>query len=276
MTNVEEELLYIMQHTEKPGLLALDEVLASSFFFDIKKLLTLDYEKPNFTPAELSELYQKVVNKLKKMLVELQVEDVEKTKDEFLSHIPEIRRLMDTTVEAILEGDPAALSKQQVVLEYPGFKAILSYRIAHVLYEMNLKMLARYVAEDAHHRTGIDINPGAQIGDYFFIDHGTGIVIGETCIIGSHVKIYQGVTLGALSLSKGRLLKGLKRHPTIEDNVTIYSNAAIFGGDTVIGEGSTIGAVVYLTHSIPRRSIVSMTKDGIKVVPKCEREGAKA
>ena len=272
MNNV-EALYQIMQSTEKAGLLDLDEVLASSFFHDVRKLLTLDYERPGFQKEELSDLYQKVSDKFGKMLQELQIEHPEETKERFLSSLPEIRRLMDSSVDAILEGDPAALSKQQIVLEYPGFKAILSHRIAHVLYQMNLKMLARYISEDAHHRTGIDINPGATIGDHFFIDHGTGIVIGETAVIGSYVKIYQGVTLGALSLSKGRLLKGMKRHPTIEDHVTIYSNAAIFGGDTIIGEGSTIGAVVYLTRSVPKRSIVTMTKDGIKIVPKCEREG---
>lgn len=272
MNNV-ETLYQIMQSTEKAGLLDLDEVLASSFFHDVRKLLTLDYERPSFQKEELSDLYQKVSDKFGKMLQELQVDHPEETKERFLSSLPEIRHLMDTSVDAILEGDPAALSKQQIVLEYPGFKAILSHRIAHVLYQMNLKMLARYISEDAHHRTGIDINPGATIGDHFFIDHGTGIVIGETAVIGSFVKIYQGVTLGALSLSKGRLLKGMKRHPTIEDHVTIYSNAAIFGGDTIIGEGSTIGAVVYLTRSVPKRSIVTMTKDGIKIVPKCEREG---
>lgn len=272
MNNV-ETLYQIMQSTEKAGLLDLDEVLASSFFHDVRKLLTLDYERPGFQKEELSDLYQKVSDKFGKMLQELQVDHPEETKERFLSSLPEIRHLMDTSVDAILEGDPAVLSKQQIVLEYPGFKAILSHRIAHVLYQMNLKMLARYISEDAHHRTGIDINPGATIGDHFFIDHGTGIVIGETAVIGSFVKIYQGVTLGALSLSKGRLLKGMKRHPTIEDHVTIYSNAAIFGGDTIIGEGSTIGAVVYLTRSVPKRSIVTMTKDGIKIVPKCEREG---
>lgn len=272
MNNV-EALYQIMQSTEKAGLLDLDEVLASSFFHDVRKLLTLDYERPSIQKEELSDLYQKVSDKFGKMLQELQIEHPEETKERFLSSLPEIRRLMDSSVDAILEGDPAALSKQQIVLEYPGFKAILSHRIAHVLYQMNLKMLARYISEDAHHRTGIDINPGATIGDHFFIDHGTGIVIGETAVIGSYVKIYQGVTLGALSLSKGRLLKGMKRHPTIEDHVTIYSNAAIFGGDTIIGEGSTIGAVVYLTRSVPKRSIVTMTKDGIKIVPKCEWEG---
>lgn len=272
MNNV-ETLYQIMQSTEKAGLLDLDEVLASSFFHDVRKLLTLDYERPGFQKEELSDLYQKVSDKFGKMLQELQVDHPEETKERFLSSLPEIRHLMDTSVDAILEGDPAVLSKQQIVLEYPGFKAILSHRIAHVLYQMNLKMLARYISEDAHRRTGIDINPGATIGDHFFIDHGTGIVIGETAVIGSFVKIYQGVTLGALSLSKGRLLKGMKRHPTIEDHVTIYSNAAIFGGDTIIGEGSTIGAVVYLTRSVPKRSIVTMTKDGIKIVPKCEREG---
>ncbi len=133
-------------------------------------------------------------------------------------------------------------------------------------------MIARFISETAHHHTGIDINPGAEIGDYFFIDHGTGIVIGETAIIGNHVKLYQGVTLGALSLSKGRNLVGKKRHPTVEDDVTIYSNAAIFGGTTIIGKGSTIGGDVYLTHSIEPYSIVLQTDENLTILKK-ERKG---
>lgn len=145
---------------------------------------------------------------------------------------------------------------------------IRSYRIAHEFYLGGFQLIARYISEKAHRHTGIDINPGAQIGDYFFIDHGTGIVIGETTIIGKNVKLYQGVTLGALSLSKGRGLLGKKRHPTVLDNVTIYSNAAIFGGDTVIGKDSVIGGDVYLTHSVPDNSVVLQTDKDLTIVHK--------
>ena len=247
-------------------LLSLNESLICSFSHNIKMLLVYDYEKPNYTREDLEQLYFKVEKKLEKVLVELEEEP--QKKDLFLSKIPEIRKSLNTSIEAILEGDPAAYSKQQIVLDYPGFEAILFYRVAHEFYLLKMPMLARYLSELAHQYTGIDINPGATIGDYFFIDHGTGIVIGETCVIGEHVKVYQGVTLGALSLSKGRELIGKKRHPTVEDYVTIYSNAAIFGGDTIIGHHSTIGGDVYLTHSVEPYSIVLQTDKNLSIIKK--------
>ena len=169
-------------------------------------------------------------------------------------------------LEAAFVGDPAAKSKSEIICSYPGFLAVFIYRAAHILYEAGVPLIPRIMTEYAHSRTGIDINPGATIGDYFFIDHGTGIVIGETAVIGNNVKLYQGVTLGALSLAKGRELQGKKRHPTVEDNVTIYSNAAIFGGDTVIGEGSIIGGNVYLTHGVPPKSIVKQTDEDLTII----------
>jgi serine O-acetyltransferase len=168
----------------------------------------------------------------------------------FLEALPKIRNTLFTDLDATFEGDPAAKSKEEIVFCYPGFYAIMVYRVAHLLYELGVPFIPRMMAEYAHGKTGIDINPGATIGEYFFIDHGTGIVIGETTVIGKHVKIYQNVTLGALSPRKGQMLAGKKRHPTVQDNVTIYSGASILGGETVIGEGAVIGGNCFLTESV--------------------------
>jgi serine O-acetyltransferase len=173
--------------------------------------------------------------------------------------LPDIQRILQTDIVAAYEGDPAAKSTMEVVMSYPAFYAIAVHRIAHLLYEMNAPLVPRIMTEYAHSRTGIDIHPGATIGPGFFIDHGTGVVIGETCFIGNNVKLYQGVTLGALSFEKdanGRLIKGIKRHPNVEDNVVIYAGATILGGETTIGRNSEIGGNVWLTHSVPPYSKV--------------------
>lgn len=177
----------------------------------------------------------------------------------FLSTLPEIAEVLNTDIEAAYNGDPAALSFEEILLSYPGFEAISIYRLAHEFYKLNIPLLPRIMTEQAHSLTGIDIHPGATIGKYFFIDHGTGVVIGETCIIGSNVKIYQGVTLGAKSFElddKGNPVKGIKRHPNIEDNVVIYSGATILGGNTTIGHNSIIGGNVWLTESVAPNSVV--------------------
>ena len=171
--------------------------------------------------------------------------------DAFLSKIPEIQRMLVKDVEAEFEGDPAAQSREEIIFCYPGLYAIFVYRAAHELYKMKVPMIPRIMTEYAHADTGIDINAGAEIGEYFFIDHGTGIVIGETTTIGNHVKLYQGVTLGGLSTRGGHRLSGVKRHPTIESNVTIYANATILGGETVIGARATIGGNTFITESVP-------------------------
>lgn len=171
-----------------------------------------------------------------------------------LEKIPRIRKMLEGDVQAAYDGDPAAKSFDEVIFSYPCIKAILVHRIAHELYLQGIPLLPRIMSEYAHQVTGIDIHPGARIGKNFFIDHGTGVVIGETSVIGDNVKIYQGVTLGALSFpkdEKGNLLRGIKRHPTIEDNVTIYAGATVLGGNTVIGRGSTIGGNVWITESVP-------------------------
>lgn len=173
---------------------------------------------------------------------------------ELFSQLTEIRAILQMDIVAAYEGDPAAHSNMEIVMAYPGLFAIAVHRIAHVLYTLDVHLLPRVMSEYAHTRTGIDIHPGATIGKGFFIDHGTGVVIGETCEIGENVRIYQGVTLGALSFRKdneGHLVKGGKRHPRVEDDVIIYANATILGGDTVIGRGSIIGGNVWLTHSVP-------------------------
>jgi serine O-acetyltransferase len=177
---------------------------------------------------------------------------------DFLRQIPQVRALVQTDVEAALDGDPAATGTDEIIFCYPGLYAIIVYRLANVLSRMGVPMLPRIMTEYAHSATGIDIHPGATIGHHFFIDHGTGIVVGETTTIGNFVKIYQGVTLGGLSTRGGQALRGLKRHPSIEDNVTIYANASILGGNTVIGKNSVIGANVFITESIPECTTVTL------------------
>ena len=177
----------------------------------------------------------------------------------FVETLPEIRRLVDTDIAAAYDGDPAATSRMEVVMAYPGVYAVTVHRIAHALYALGVPVIPRIISEIAHSKTGIDIHPGAKIGERFFIDHGTGVVIGETTVIGRNVRIYQGVTLGGLSFAKdasGALVKGMKRHPNIEDNVVIYANATILGGDTTIGHDSEIGGNVWLKDSVPPYSRV--------------------
>jgi len=185
--------------------------------------------------------------------------DAKEIVDEFLAALPEVRRLVETDVQAAYDGDPAATSRMEVVMAYPGLYAVTIHRLAHVLYTLKVPIVPRVMSELAHSKTGIDIHPGATIGERFFIDHGTGVVIGETTIIGRNVRLYQGVTLGGLSFDKdsnGALVKGLKRHPNIEDNVVIYANATILGGDTTIGHDSEIGGNVWIKESVPPYSRV--------------------
>lgn len=178
----------------------------------------------------------------------------EAVSQQFFAQLPELYRVLNTDVDAIYRGDPAAGSRFEVIRAYPGFYALSFYRIAHTLHKLDVPLLPRILTEYAHSKTGIDIHPAAQIGEYFMIDHGTGTVIGETSVIGEHVKMYQGVTLGGLSINKNMAKK--KRHPTIEDNVILYSGATILGGNTVVGEGSVIGGNVWLTQSVPPGSLV--------------------
>ena len=187
----------------------------------------------------------------------------------FLSELPRLRQVLTTDVAAAYEGDPAATSLDEIIFSYPSIYAVMVYRLAHELYKMRVPLIPRIMTEHAHHRTGIDIHPGTHIGERFFIDHGTGVVIGGTAVIGDNVKLYQGVTLGAFSFDKdaaGQLVRNTKRHPTIEDDVVIYAGATILGGETVIGRGSVIGGNVWLTHSVPPGTRVLQESPNLRII----------
>ena len=200
--------------------------------------------------------------------------DAERILTDFFYQLASVREMLWSDLDAAYEGDPAASSFEEVILAYPSLEAIAIQRLAHILYNHNLPLIPRMMTEWTHGRTGIDIHPGAQIGSHFFIDHGTGVVIGETCFIGSRVKLYHGVTLGARSFQKdekGHIKKGGKRHPNVEDGVTIYPNSTVLGGETVVGARSTIGGNVFLTHSVPPDSLVSYEANQLQVVHKLPR-----
>ena len=202
---------------------------------------------------------------------ESHLEEAESITNEFLSRIPDIRRMLALDVQAAYDGDPAAKNFDEIVYCYPGLYAVTVYRVAHELLQLGVPLMSRIMSEHAHSITGADIHPGATIGESFFIDHVTGVVIGETAIIGKNVKFYQGVTLGAKSFKKderGRVIGGFKRHPTLEDNVTIYAHATILGGQTVIAQGSTIAANAYITESVAADSLVTHEKPKLHVKPK--------
>jgi len=234
---------------------------------DLKNLVfpgfyeTLEVDDPAVLPYSTAEHVFRVtkglVTEIRKAVAFTKTRgvDAEAVVFRLLKTIPQVRELLQEDVAAMLEGDPAAQSAEEVILAYPGVEAIVVHRLAHILYEGNIPLIPRMMSELIHRKTGIDIHPGATIGRRFSIDHGTGVVVGETCVIGNDVKLYQGVTLGALSVKKCAASK--KRHPTLEDHVTIYSGATILGGDTVIGRDSTIGGNVWLTQSVAASSIVS-------------------
>lgn len=219
-----------------------DEIVDRTTYFELQ----MNHVKQNLT------LLLHSIEQLKSIQLE-----VSNLVEEFIEHLPSIDEALQMDLDAIFEGDPAADSKTEIILCYPGLFAIFIYRVAHELFRLGVPWLPRILSENAHSKTGIDIHPGASIGHHFFIDHGTGIVIGETTVIGNYVKIYQGVTLGALSLKDGQKLKGSKRHPTILDHVTIYSEASIFGGDTIIGPNVTIGSNAFITKSVPEHSVIT-------------------
>ncbi len=187
----------------------------------------------------------------------------------FLERLPELRRVLISDVQAAFEGDPAAYNLDEVILAYPSVLAVTVYRVAHEFYGMGVPLMPRIMTEWAHTQTGADIHPGADIGDSFFIDHATGAVVGETTVIGTHVKLYQGVTLGARSLprdERGRLIRGTKRHPTVEDRVTVYANATVLGGETTLGEGAIIGGSTFVTESVPAHAQVALKAPELRVV----------
>ncbi len=187
---------------------------------------------------------------------------------EFLKRLPDVRLVLEQDALAAFEGDPAAKSQHEIIFCYPGLEAVAAYRLAHELFVLGVPLIPRMMTEFAHSKTGIDIHPGARIGPAFFIDHGTGVVIGETCDIGTNVKLYQGVTLGALSFPRdaaGNIIRGMKRHPTLEDDVVVYANATILGGDTVIGHHAVVGSSVWLTQSVAPYTVVSLEKPSLRM-----------
>lgn len=235
-----------------PGYFGNENINATVPDYFIGHSLTFIYENL-YTQIQLALSYENKENTPEEIVAQT---------DEICAHffekIPQIQRTLLTDVEALYNGDPAANSREEVIFSYPGLFAIFVYRIAHELYKKNVPFIPRIMTEYAHSRTGIDINAGATIGDYFFIDHGTGIVIGETTVIGKHVKLYQGVTLGGLSTRGGQKLSGKKRHPTIEDHVTIYAGATILGGETIIGQNSVIGGNTFIVESVAPNTKVSL------------------
>jgi len=254
----------IPQNSEVIKIIKLTKEIIFPGYFSTKHLT--ETSNPKTTKRLVKKLHKILKKQIKYAL--LYMADEEKSKElakkscvlcvQFIKRIPKIRALVYKDVEAHFNGDPAALNRDQVIISYPGLYATVIHRMAHELDDLGVRVIPRMMSEFAHRETGIDINPAAKIGEYFFIDHGTGVVIGETSIIGNHVKIYQGVTLGAMSLRKGQKLKGVKRHPTIGNNVTIYAGASILGGDSIIGDNSIIGANVFITGSVPEKSIVTM------------------
>ncbi len=227
-------------------------MLIEDVFYNLNKQISLAYQGAGLTEEEAKVRAQQVSVR-------------------FFEKIPAVRAMVQTDLEAFYEGDPAATDMREIIYAYPGLFAITVYRLAHELYLMDVPLLPRIMTEHAHSVTGIDIHPGATVGEYFFIDHGTGIVIGETTVIGKNVKIYQSVTLGALSTRGGQNLRGKRRHPTIEDNVTIYAGASVLGGDTVIGQGSVIGSNAFITKSVAPCTTVSIKNQELqmKVRPGC-------
>jgi serine O-acetyltransferase len=228
----------------------------SAFYVELLGALFADFAQlASFSEAEFEGHIAKLEKELERILRHNPTkvsENPSNLRDQFFLALPVIYEKLEEDVTAMYEGDPAAKSRNEVIRTYPGFYAIAAYRIAHALHTLGVLGIPRIITEHAHSKTGIDIHPSARIGDYFCIDHGTGIVIGETSVIGNHVKLYQGVTLGALSVNKEDAEK--KRHPTLEDNVVVYAGATILGGDTVIGQGSIIGGNVWLTSSVPANS----------------------
>ena len=252
----------------RPGIASICENLLQILFPGFLETEAIESENLDKDTSELVETIffslNKEINRSLRLLGddESQSKDSSKLASNFLSELPNIRSLLRTDVEAAYEGDPAAQSFEEIILAYPSLEAIAVQRMAHVLYNFGIPLIPRMMTEWVHSKTGIDIHPGATIGSHFFIDHGTGVVIGETCEIGSHVKLYHGVTLGARSFQKdneGNPIKGIKRHPNVEDYVVIYPGATILGGETVIGARSTIGANAFIMNSIDEDSLVALS-----------------
>jgi serine O-acetyltransferase len=255
----------LTQHQQTPPFPATSDI--KKLFTKIVLTLFPEQTRKHFSkPEELKAVWESIENGLESLLHSMKdqlSEEPAVIANRFLDRIPVIYNLLQTDVEAMVAGDPAATTSYEVIRTYPGFYALAFYRLAHGLHQEKVPLIPRILTEYAHSKTGIDIHPGASIGRYFFMDHGTGIVIGETTVIGERVKLYQGVTLGALSVDKS--MASMKRHPTIEDGVVIYSGATILGGDTVVGKGSVIGGNVWLTRSVPANTKI-YHQETVKVI----------
>ncbi|MBU1261017.1 MAG: serine acetyltransferase [Planctomycetes bacterium] len=257
------EILDLLTEVVFPGYTGVKEVTSSNIGFVVGDILCKIQSQLN-EQIERALLHQCRLKQCDGASCHIMAQDIT---EYLLNRLADIRNLLKTDIQAAFDGDPAASSFEEIVLSYPGLRAITTHRIAHELYLKKVPLIPRIISERAHHETGIDIHPGARIGERFFIDHGTGIVIGETAVIGNNVKIYQGVTLGALALAKGQSLRGVKRHPTIEDDVTIYAAATILG-DITIGKGAIIGGNVWIKDSVPPGVIVSMSKAELVYIQK--------
>jgi serine O-acetyltransferase len=255
----------LAQHQQTPPFPATSDI--KKLFTKIVLTLFPEQTQRHFSQAsELKAVWESIENGLESLLYSMKdqlSEEPSVIAHRFLDRIPAIYELLQTDVEAMVAGDPAATTSYEVIRTYPGFYALAFYRLAHGLHQEKVPLIPRILTEYAHSKTGIDIHPGASIGRYFFMDHGTGIVIGETTVIGERVKIYQGVTLGALSVDKS--MASTKRHPTIEDGVVIYSGATILGGETIVGKDSIIGGNVWLTRSVPANTKI-YHQENVKVI----------
>jgi serine O-acetyltransferase len=262
------EIIRMLRELLFPGYFGKQNLLSETIDYNVGELLIEIHDK----------LHEQICNSLKFQARKKadNVSDIEKKADdiiqEYFKKIPKIREILTTDVQAAYDGDPAATSTDEIIFSYPGFFAISIQRLAHELFQLSVPLIPRIMTEYAHNISGIDIHPGASIGKYFFIDHGTGVVIGETTTIGDHVKIYQGVTLGALSTRGGQTLRGVKRHPTLEDEVTVYSGASILGGETIIGKGVIIGSNVFITKSVPDKTRVSVKNPELQFKDHAQQE----
>jgi serine O-acetyltransferase len=245
------------------------KIIYPGFYHDKSfKFYNMDSKLSLIVEDTMYHLNKQIGRALRYVSVDLSDDEIDQQSQQlsvdFFQRIPEVREVLETDLQAAFQGDPAAKYKAEIIMSYPGLFAITVNRLAHELFLLGVPLIPRIMTEYAHNVTGIDIHPGATIGKYFFIDHGTGIVIGETAAIGDHVKVYQGVTIGALSTSSGQKLSGVKRHPTIQDHVTIYAGASILGGETVIGSHSVIGGNAFITTSVPENTRVSIKNQELK------------
>ncbi|MGF1572972.1 MAG: serine acetyltransferase [Sumerlaeia bacterium] len=248
------EIIHLLRELLFPGYFGRQNLTTKTLDFHVGSLLA-DVHDKLVAQVERAYNYEAAINPDNEPCGRAEVEHLIR---DFLSTIPRLRATLATDAQAAFDGDPAAMSLGEVIFSYPGFFAMVVYRLAHELLLRKVPLIPRIMAEHAHSVTGIDIHPGATIDEYFFIDHGTGVVIGETTLIGKRVKVYQGVTLGALSTRGGQKLRGKRRHPTIQNEVTVYSGASILGGETIIGEGAVISSNVFITASVPPHTRVTV------------------